>query len=233
MAKFIPLAVALFLAGCNAEQLTPVAPSATTPGAPSTGPRLPQFTAFDVTLRNGTTFAIADSAWLGFLSVLPHEGALITTPSRVLVDCGNGTVINLGAGIGSDIRFSCRWATAGDVVVRAVVEAQNGVTTSAQLPLHVEPPIVVIDVVSVDIAVASAVPEGGVQRWTFTPTTVGPVSSITWDFGDGSAGLINGPASAVTHHYQQNGVYVVTATAKLQDGSTRAAGRVEILVSSL
>jgi len=43
----------------------------------------------------------------------------------------------------------------------------------------------------------------------------------------------NGAVVAVTHHYQQNGVYVVTATAKLQDGSTRAAGRVEILVSSL
>jgi PKD domain len=223
----------LLFAGCNAMEPTPVAPSAVLPDAPSTGPRLPTYTAFDVRLTNGTTYAIADSPWLGILSVLPHEGALITAPRRVTADCGNGVVTELGTGIGTDIRFSCRWARSGDVVVRAVVEAQNGVTTSAQLPLHVEPPIVVVDVVTVEIAVSPGAPDGQGQPWTFTPTTTGPAVSLTWDFGDGSPTLTNGPNAPMTHRYQKNGVYVVTATARLQDGSIRPSGRTEILVSAL
>lgn len=223
--------IAVLSAACNAMQDSPVAPSVVAPAGTPT-PGLPRFTAFDVRLANGTTYAIADSPWLGILSVLPHEGALITIPSQVTADCGNGTVITLPAGIGSDIRFTCRWATSGDVVVRAVVVAQDGVTTRAELPLHVEPPIVVPQFVTVELAVAHDAVVDHQQAWTFTPTTTGRVVNLRWDFGDGQT-LTTGPNQAITHWYRANGVYTITAIPVLENGSTRPGAYQQIVVDGL
>lgn len=218
------LALAVLAAGCNAEQVSPVAPAAVLP-AGSGGSGLPTFTSFDVTLSNGTTYAIADGPWLGFLSVQPHTGAQITTPRSVTVDCGNGTVQNLGTGIGVGMVFTCRWSQAGPVTVQATVEAQNGVTTVATLPLQVQPPLVVEEPVSV--ALSAAIAPGG-HEWVFTPTTIGRVVSLLWDFGDG-AKLETGPGQVMRHSFNSHGVFTVTATPRLEDGSTRPGAYMQIL----
>jgi len=218
------------LAGCNAMQATPVAPSAVSPEAPSVGPQLPTFTAFDVTLSNGTdpTTTFAGNTWLGFLSIQPRAGAWITIPARARFECGDGTALELGTGTGRELRVTCLFMSPGLYLTRATVEAQNGETTIADLAVRVlpQPPDTRGVTVNLDAAPDPVTP----SIWIFTPTTTGPVVSLTWSFGDGGQTLTNGPGAVMSHRYGSSGIYVVTATPRLPDGSSRAPGRVEILI---
>lgn len=225
--RYLTIALAVFLTACNEMQPTPVAPSAIVPAAPSVGPTLPRNTTFDVTLANGTEASqtFAGNTWMGFLSVQPLTGAQITIPTRVTLDCGNGARQDLPPGVGNGLQVTCYFTQPGTSTVRASVDSANGATTAAELPVRVLPQPPDTTPAAVDITFALA--PGG-HEWVFTPTTTGRIVSLSWDFGDGHT-LTTGPGQVVRHSFSGHGVFVVTATPRLEDGSTRAPGRVEIL----
>ncbi len=98
------------------------------------------------------------------------------------------------------------------------------------------------------VALTAGTPETATsigQRWTFTATPAGggegataaPISSYTWDFGDGTESVTTFGAtiSVTTHIYNTSTAgarYVVTVTARTTDGRT-ATGRLEIIAGKL
>ena len=71
---------------------------------------------------------------------------------------------------------------------------------------------------------ASASPSPNQQTVNFRSITIGPVSSITWDFGDGSTGS----GATVSHTYAAPGTYSVTITATGSEGTDTATHSVRV-----
>jgi len=71
---------------------------------------------------------------------------------------------------------------------------------------------------------ASAEPSPNQQTLNFTSLTVGPVTSLTWDFGDGNTGT----GATVQHTYALPGRYTVTITATGPLGTDTATHPVRV-----
>lgn len=226
--KYLPLAlVAILSAACSDMQVSPVAPSATSPAPSPAGPttRPPQ-AIYTIALTENGGVAYLNQPWQGTLIVGSSDAAVL--PASVGLTCGPQAEQVFGGFVGA-IVASCTFQQTGDYMVTASVVAPTGVTTSTTIALHAipvpeqpkpTPPSSPRPPTVNPSLTCTAAPHGQPTSCNVTVSFDGkPVTStldkVVWEYGNGDQATLNGPLSQ--YAYSQAGTYQVIAHAYYQD----------------
>jgi hypothetical protein len=154
----------------------------------------------------------------------------------VTIDFGDGITQGLGTLASGSTTASHTYngpdgSTARPYTATVSATDINGESTSASTVVTVtpKPTLTPINVKLEDSCTSTT------RRCTFTATATGggegtantPIQSYTWNFGDGSDEVTTS-GNVTAHVYSSLGTYVVTVTAKAQDGRS-ATGRTEVV----
>ena len=175
------------------------------------------------------------------ISFTAMAGTGSTVLTTATLEFGDGTSTSLG-GLTGATTVNHTYSSVGTYTATLRATDVNGQTATASVAITITAAVPLsITFSTVTGATASTPPAAGVQNgqlWTFVtavlPATT-PITSYTWDFGDGTAPVVTS-GGTTTHVYtggvNANGTKIVTVTARAQDGRT-VDGRVEIIVSGL
>lgn len=230
LAAWLGVVALLVSAGCSDMQVSPVAPSATSPVVvgPPTGP-LPSGPPFTIQISaNGGDQLFTDSP--PFQTSVTVSGP--SDPSIITVNCNNGAELQAYPGRRGSFVIACAFSAPGSYpIVATAVDRASGFSTSARTDVTVSvrpvppppppPPPTTQPPAAVHASVTcTAAPHGQPTSCNVTanfdgkPIT-GNLDKVVWEYGNGDQKTLNGPLSQ--YAYSQAGTYQVIAHVYYQD----------------
>jgi hypothetical protein len=239
-ATLVTAAIAAMASGCAAPADSPTSPTPTvvTP-APAPAPT-PTGAPFSIQLLATTDAQFyTDTPWSTILAVLSDSNQVNPVrPVKSTVNCGNGTAIQQLPGFIGLLPISCVYPVAGIYRVTTDASAANGFTagTAANVAVIVRPNTTPTPTPAPSPAPATPrlVINAAAQRctptrasWAFQGQANVPVTSYTFDFGDGATTTTSSPEAG--HDYTSDGYRTISVTAA-RDGADSLTASVLFLI---